>query len=318
MTLRLGVIGAGHMGSLHAEKVNALVDEGEAVKLAGVCDLDRGRAEKLASRFGCQATYEPDTLLSMADAVIVAVPTLAHFDVVSDALEAGLDVLVEKPIAATVPEAERLLAAAERGGRILQVGHLEWFNAAMGVIHDHIRRPRFIEAHRMGPFPSRATDIDVIRDLMIHDLDILQQVLGEEPSRIEAVGVPVLTNSIDIANARITYPSGCVANLTVSRVSPTPIRKIRFFQRDGYFSIDFLEQSAIVGRREIGGDGEPSIEIEKLDVDRGDALLAQLRAFLQAVRTRERPAVDGVGGLGALRTALRVNAAIPPIEELDG
>jgi len=244
----------------------------------------------------------------------VAVPTVEHYAVVREALERRIDVLVEKPIAASLEQAESLLSLAKSADRILQVGHLEWFNTAMQHIRTRIRKPRFIEAHRMGPFPDRATDIDVVRDLMIHDLDILQRLLGEEPERIEAVGVPVLSDSVDIANARLTYPSGCVANLTASRVSATPMRKIRFFQADGYLSVDFLEQSALVARRQPGKQGErPRIEIEKLEVDRGDALYDQLAAFVLALRTRERPRVDGADGSGALRSALRVNSAIESI-----
>jgi predicted dehydrogenase len=167
----------------------------------------------------------------------------------------------------------------------------------------------------MGPFSERATDIDVVRDLMIHDLDILQQLLGEEPDRVESIGIPVLTPNVDIANARLSYPSGCVANLTASRVSRTPMRKIRFFQPNGYFSIDFLEQSAVVFRRERAGEGaEPEIQIERPVVSRGDALLAQLRCFLEALRTRVQP--DGAA-LGALRTALRVIDAMPSLDELE-
>ena len=168
----------------------------------------------------------------------------------------------------------------------------------------------------MGPFSHRATDIDIVRDLMIHDLDILQQVLGEQPQRIEAVGIPVLTPNVDIANARLVFPSGCVANLTASRVSNTPQRKLRFFQRDGCVSIDFLAQSATVFRREIGDLGEPQIVIDEIEVGRRDALLSQMRAFVRAVRTRERPRVDGLGGLDALRTAVRVVDAMLPLHEL--
>jgi len=315
--LRIAVVGAGHMGKLHAAKIVELAEGGYPVVLSGVADLDAERARALAQRRGARGVVDFRELLGEADAVIVAVPTLQHFEVVRGALEAGCDVLVEKPIAASVAEGEVLLGLAAAKGRLLQVGHLEWFNNAMQVIRERIRRPRFIEAHRMGPFPDRASDIDVVRDLMIHDLDILQQLLGEEPERIEAVGVPVLSPSADIANARITYPGGCVANLTASRVSATPMRKIRFFQRDGYFSIDFLEQSALVIRREVSGaTGAPEIKLEKLDVDRGDALLGQLRAFLGAVRDRSQPAVDGAGGLGALRTALRVLEAMSHPDEI--
>ena len=320
MTLRMAIVGAGHMGGLHAEKVVLATAEAE---LTAVVDVHYARAEKLAAHAGGRPFASVDDLLAVVgrsggdlDAAIVAVPTVEHFEVVSRLLEAGLDVLVEKPIAASLTEAERLLAMAQAGGRVLQVGHLEWFNSAMQVIRDYIRRPLFVEAHRMGPFPARATDVDIVRDLMIHDLDILQQVLGEEPERIEAVGIPVLTANVDIANARITYPGGCIANLTASRVSATPMRKLRFFQRDGYFSIDFLAQSAVVLRRELdASDRVPQIRTEKLEVDRGDALLVQLRSFLQAVRSREKPAVDGDAGVGALRTALRVLEAMPDLHE---
>ncbi len=314
------------MGRLHAEKVAALRDEGLGVEVAGIADIIPSRAEELASKVGSRAFTEagalwagadPDSPLAppRPDAVIVAVPTESHYAVVSEALEAGLDVLVEKPIAANLREAEALIELANAGGRVLQVGHLEWFNSALERIRDRIRRPRFVEAHRMGPFSDRATDIDVVRDLMIHDLDILQQILGEQPDRIEAVGIPVLSSNVDIANARLTFPSGCVANLTASRVSNTPQRKLRFFQRDGCVAIDFLSQSASVFRKEQAGSEAPQIVMEELEVDRSDALLAQLRDFIQAVRTRERPKVDGVGGLDALRTAVRVVEAMPPIAE---
>ncbi len=270
--LRIGVVGAGHMGRLHAEKVAALRDEGKGVQVGGIVDLNRARAEQLASKVGTTGHTErralwseedPDPVFGTprVDAVIVAVPTEGHYAVVSEALEAGLDVLVEKPIAANLAEAERLLALAEAGGRVLQVGHLEWFNSALERIRDRIDNPRFVEAHRMGPFSDRATDIDIVRDLMIHDLDILQQILGEEPERIDAVGIPVLTPNLDIANARLVYPSGCIANLTASRVSNTPQRKLRFFQRDGCVAIDFLAQSATVFRRVQLDGGPPQIRV---------------------------------------------------------
>jgi predicted dehydrogenase len=311
------------MGRLHAEKVAALRDEGEPVAVGGIVDLDRARAEQLASKVGsCAHTdlrglwseADPDLVVSnpRVDAVIVAVPTESHYSVVSEVLRAGLDVLVEKPIAADLAEAAKLLALAEAGGRILQVGHLEWFNSALERIRGRIDAPRFVEAHRMGPFSDRATDTDIVRDLMIHDLDILQQILGEEPERIEAVGIPVLSPNLDIANARLVYPSGCIANLTASRVSDTSQRTLRFFQRDGCVSIDFLAQSATFYRR-VEPEGEPpQIRVEELQVERVDALKSQLRAFIRAVHTRERPIVDGLGGLDALRTAVRVIDSMSP------
>lgn len=324
--LRIGVVGAGHMGRLHAEKVAALRDEGARIEVGGIVDIVPARAEELAWKVGSTAHTDVRELWAGADpasplrtprvdAVIVAVPTRSHYAVVSEALKAGLDVLVEKPIAANLSEAERLLALATAGGRVLQVGHLEWFNSALERIRDRIRRPRFVEAHRLGPFSDRATDIDIVRDLMIHDLDILQRILGEQPGRIDAVGTPVLTTTVDIANARLSFPSGCVANLTASRISSAPQRKLRFFQRDGCVAIDFLAQSATVFRRHQAAGEPPQIVTEELEVDRSDSLVSQLRAFIQAVRTRERPTVDGVGGLDALRTAVRIVDAMAPLHE---
>lgn len=314
--LRIAVIGAGHMGRLHAGKIAALRDAEGSVTLAGVADIEIARAQQAGAEYGAPAAADFRALLGAADAAIVAVPTVVHFEVVNAALIAGLDVLVEKPIAATLAEAEALVARAAQGGRVLQVGHLEWFNAALRAMRGRVRRPRFVEVHRMGPYPGRATDVDIVRDLMIHDIDIVQRLVGEVPEAIEAIGVPVLSNEVDIANARLRFPGGCVANFTASRVSPTPLRKIRFFQADGYFSIDFLAQSAVILRREASPDGPPRIDIEPMRFDPADALDAQLRDFLEAVRTR-RANGEGTGGaLRALETALRVVAALPPLEAL--
>ena len=311
------MIGAGHMGRLHAEKVAALAKAEARVALAGVADVHPERARAVAEPLGVPAAGHHRELFAGADAFVVAVPTVAHRGVVRDALLAGLDVLVEKPIAASPDEAEELLRLARRHARVLQVGHLEWFNAAMQTVHSLIRRPRFVEAHRLGPFPARATDVDVVRDLMIHDLDIVQRLVGEEPERIESIGVPVVTESVDIANARLTFPGGCVANLTASRVSPTPMRKVRFFQPDGYFSIDFLEQSVVIARRVADEGGEKRVDIQRLPIDREDALLSQLRSFVEAVETRKVLAGAGSTAISALRTALRVIDAMPSFEELE-
>ncbi len=314
--IRLAVAGAGHMGKLHAAKVAALGSAGGAV-LVAVADLDAERAREVAAEYGARAVADLRELAGELDAAIVAVPTVAHGAVVGAALELGLDVLVEKPIAASIEEAEALLAQAAARGALLQVGHLEWFNAAMRTVATRVRRPRFFEGHRMGPFPARATDVDVVRDLMIHDIDIVQRLVGAEPERVDAIGVPVLTDKVDIANARLTFPGGAVANLTASRVSPTPMRKLRFFQADGYFSIDFLEQAVVIAQREAAaGGGERKIAVERVPIDRGDALATQLQAFLRGIRERRVEAGDADQGLSALRTALRVNAAMPPLEAL--
>lgn len=315
--LRLAVIGVGHMGRLHAAKVSALAAGDSSVVLVGVADPDADRAAEIAGELGVRGVLDFRDLLAEIDAAIVAVPTVNHYEVVSEVLCAGVDVLVEKPIAATLPEAEKLLSISRDGGRILQVGHLEWFNAAMREVAASIRRPRFVEAHRLGPFPGRATDVDVVRDLMIHDLDVVQRLVGEEPDRIEAIGVPVITDRVDIANARIGFPGGCVANLTASRVSPKPMRRIRFFQREGYFSIDFLEQAVMIARRlESGPDGRREIDLQQLKIDPEDALISQLCSFIEAVRTRS--VRDGAAheGFAALRTALRVVDAMQPLDDL--
>jgi len=314
--VRIGIVGVGHMGRLHAEKVSALAREGGVV-LDCVMDLDAGRAEAVARAVGTQGVKDLETLVARVDAVVVAVPTVSHFEVVERALRAGLDVLVEKPIAASLAEGEQLLALGQERHCVVQVGHLEWFNAAMRRVADVITRPRFIEAHRMGPFPSRATDVDVVRDLMIHDLDIILRLVGEEPQRVEAIGVPVITQQVDIANARLSFPSGCVANVTASRVTPTPMRKIRFFQPDGYFSIDFLAQEVTLAERgEPDAHGQRAVSLSRLEIDREDALLEQLRSFLQACARRQVEAGAGGDGLTALRLALRIIEAMPSLAEL--
>ena len=315
--LRIAVIGAGHMGVRHAERV---ADSSVAgVELAGVADVAYDRAERAVGTRAARAARDSRELIAHADAAIVAVPSEAHFQVVEAWLRAGKDVLVEKPIAATVEQGERLLALAKEKHCILQVGHIEWFNAAMQVIREQIDSPLFAEVHRMGPFPERPADLDVVRDVMIHDLEILQRLLGEEPASIDAVGVPVLSTDLDIANARLHFPSGCVANLTASRVSAKPMRKLRFFQSDGYFSVDFLEQRATVFRRRVPATGgTPEIEVEQLTTDPVDSLTHQLLSFVACVRERTAPQVDAAGGVAALRTALRVRDAMPDLEKVEG
>ena len=314
--IRIVVVGAGHMGSLHAKKVVEAARAGETVVLAGIVDVHPERAQRLAAELGAAPLAADREVSDRADAVIVAVPTVAHAAVVEPLLGAGLDVLLEKPIAASIGEAQALIDAAKRHGRVLQVGHLERFNPAVRSVRDRIARPRFIEAHRLGPFPGRATDVDVVRDLMIHDLDLLQHLVGEEPERIDAIGIPVLSQEIDIANARLVHPGGCVANLTASRVSVEPLRRLRVFQPSGYLSIDLLAKSAVFFHRREGDDEAPRIEMEKLEIAHEDALLAQLCSFLGAVRARGEPEVSGVDAMRTLRTALRVVDAMPPLERL--
>ena len=327
------MIGAGVMGGHHARKVRDRAQREGDVVLAGICDADADRALAVGRELGVPAVAQPADLFASADAAIIAVSAVAHYEVARRAVEAGLDVLVEKPIAATLEEADALVALARSRARVLQVGHQEWFNAAMRVVREQIDRPRFAEIHRLGPFPERGTDVDVVRDLMIHDIEILQQLLGAEPERVDAVGVEVLTDHVDIANARLAFPGACVANLTASRVSASPMRKFRLFQRDAYFSIDFLAQKAMLFRRvpasfaqraegersPSGPDGGKKIEMQSLETDPEDALAAQLDVFVSAVRKRSGEGLAGVTGAqaaAALRTALRVIDAMPEIDHL--
>jgi len=318
--LRIAVVGSGVMGGHHARKVSERERESGDVSLVGVADRDLERARGLAGELGVAAYGDPESLFGEADAVVVAVTAVSHFEVARRALEAGLDVLVEKPIAATLAEAEQLVALAAKHEAVLQVGHQEWFNAALRVVRERIDQPRFAEIHRLGPFPERGTDVDVVRDLMIHDIEILQQLLGGEPERVDSVGVAVLTDYVDIANARLTFPRACIANLTASRVSVAPMRKFRFFQRDAYFSVDFMAQTAALFRRVPTEDGGKRIEMQELKTDPEDALAAQLEVFVHGLRARDVEALGGVSGAQAaraLRTALRVVDAMPDPDAFD-
>jgi predicted dehydrogenase len=314
---RIAVVGVGHMGALHAEKLAELGSRGEA-SLVGVFDLDRTRAEEVAKRLDVPVLARLDDVAARADAACVAVPTIEHANVAGPLLRAGLDVLVEKPIASTREQARGLIDAAARGDRVLQVGQVERFSGAFRAIAPILDRPRFIEAHRIGPFPGRATDVGVVLDLMIHDLDIVCSLAGDEVERVEAIGVPVLSATEDIANARVRFRNGCIVNLTASRVSLEPMRKIRLFQHDAYISIDFLAQSVTVARRigEPGGETAPEIRGDRIELDAADALLAQDTAFVHSVATRRPPEVSGEDGYRALDLALRIHESLPSLEEL--
>ena len=312
---RIAVVGVGHMGRLHAEKLAQLAGEG-ALELAGVCDVDPARAAEAAQKVGTRVLRDLAEVTAAADAAIVAVHTSEHARVAGELLASGLDCLIEKPIATTRAEARRLVETARERGRILQVGHIERFSRAFRAIRPALGRPRFVEAHRIGPYPSRATDVSVVLDLMIHDLDIVAELAGGEAERVEAVGVAVLSKTEDIANARLRLVGGCVVNLTASRVSLERLRKVRLFQSDAYVSLDLGENKITLVRRE-GAPGEstpPRIVVEKLEFDAADALLVQDRAFAESVRTRAEPEVTGADGVRALELALRIQEAIEPIE----
>lgn len=297
-SLRAGVVGVGYLGAFHAEKYASLND----VELVAVADVDAERAHAIAARCHTQALTDHRALFDRVDCVSLAVPTPLHFTLAQEFLLHGIDVLVEKPLTTAVAEGRALVETAERHGRILQVGHLERFNPAIRALAGVITQPRFIECHRLAPFVERGTDVDVILDLMIHDLDVILSLVGGEVQSVEAVGVPVLSESADIANARLRFANGCIANITASRVALKRERKIRFFQSDTYVSVDYGEKHVRVCRRRPGADG-PAITVEEHALSEGDALFDEIEHFVQAVRTRQRPLVDGRTALRALEVA---------------
>lgn len=308
---RVGVVGTGYLGRFHAEKYARLHDEG-VVELVGVADVAIERAAEVIAKIGKGRAFPSALALGEAgvDAVSVVVPTHVHHAVAKPLLEQGIDCLVEKPFAVTLAEADDLIATAHRMGRVLQVGHLERFNPVMLGLKDRIRDPMFVESHRLAMFGERGTEVDVILDLMIHDLDIILMAVASEVTEVSAVGVPVLTDKVDIANARLEFANGCVANVTASRVSTQKMRKIRLFQSDAYLSIDYQEKNVQVVRRTVEPGKAPSIGGELLEIREGDALEAELRSFVRAVRDRSRTEVPGEDGRKALELAHRIGAAI--------
>jgi predicted dehydrogenase len=305
--IRTAVVGCGHFGRHHADKYAARRD----ATLVAVVDRDPVAAQGLADRLGVQALTSIDALIGRVDAVSVAVPTSAHAAVASRLLDGGLHVLVEKPIAANLDEASALIDLAARRERVLQVGHLERFNAAVLALGDVIDAPLFIESHRIAPFSPRGTDVDVVLDLMIHDIDLIQLLVGRPLDAIDAVGVPVLSGRDDIANARLRFEGGCVANVTASRVSFKSERRMRLFQRDAYISIDFSAGSATIARKDpTSSRAIPGIALERRSLEAKDALMLEIEAFLAAIRGERPVAVSGEDGRRALETALQITATL--------
>jgi predicted dehydrogenase len=311
--IKVAVAGVGDFGRNHVRVWKEL----EGVELVGVLDANAERAQKVAEEFATVVLKDFDDLAARAQAVSLAVPTAEHARIGCELLQRGLDVLVEKPIAASLTEADALLAAAIRNNRILQVGHLERFNPAVIAAEKIISRPLFFEIHRMGVFSPRSLDIDVVYDVMIHDLEILLAFVPGPVADLRAVGIPVLTDKVDIAHARIEFETGAVANLTASRVSTERVRKMRFFQEHEYVSIDFTRQDVLrvqvdpPAARAPGAPVElPMPRFETLGSGHEEPLLAELRAFADSVRTRQTPRVDGVVGRRALELADRVMAGI--------
>jgi predicted dehydrogenase len=303
-TLRAAVIGAGYLGRFHAQKYAALPD----VKLVAVCDSGADVVARVAAELGCASCGDYRELLGNVEVVSVVTPTPSHFEIAAAFLRAGAHVLVEKPITTTVAEAQQLIALAAAQARVLQVGHLERFNPAILAVEEYLKAPRFIECHRLAPFKQRGTDVNVVLDLMIHDIDIIQSIVGAEIVAMEAVGAVVFSTQIDIANARIRFANGCVANATASRVSMKSERKLRIFLDDTYLSLD-LQQKILTSIRKkpgVSADNELPVSINEIAFEQGDALRAEIEAFLAACRGTRAVAVSGEDGLRALQTAISI------------
>ena len=303
--VRVAVVGTGEFGRNHARVYREL----ENAELAGVFDQDGSRAREIAKDFQTRAFQGIAELRGAIDAASVAVPTEAHREIGCALLDMGIDVLIEKPMARTVREADELIGAAERNGRILQVGHVERFNPAVLAVEPVVNRPLFFEVHRLGVFTPRSLDVDVIYDLMIHDLDILLALVKEPVVEVKAVGIPVLTEKVDIAHARLEFAGGAVANVTASRVSTERVRKMRFFQQHEYISLDYARRDALRVRVKQPGP-QPEFAFEKLEAPPTEPLRAELEAFLDAAQTRREPKTSGQAGRGALELATRVMASI--------
>jgi len=303
--IRVAVVGAGEFGRNHARVYREMA----SVELAGVLEQNASSAAAVAQEFETRAFHSMEELQGAVDAASVAVPTVAHAEVGCRLMALGVDVLVEKPIATSLSEADTLLETARRQQRVLQVGHVERFNPAVIAVEPILNRPLFFEVHRLGVFTPRSLDVDVIYDLMIHDLDILLALVKEPVLEVKAVGIPVLTNKVDIAHARLEFSGGAVANVTASRVSTERVRKMRFFQQHEYISMDYARRDALrVSVRKPGP--EPEFGFEKLPAPAVEPLRAELEAFASAVRSRVAPKTDGVAGRAALELAGRVMQSI--------
>jgi predicted dehydrogenase len=324
--IRVAVVGVGAFGRNHARVYHELQQQGLAVKLAAVVDANSAVAQSVAAQFGCRALAHVDDLAGEVDAVSVAVPTVDHLAVAAKLLAAGVDVLIEKPLASSLAEADQLIALAKKHQRIAQVGHLERFNPAVRATAPLITKPMFFEVHRLSVFTPRSLDVDVVLDLMVHDIDVVLSFVKSPITEIRAVGLPVVTGKVDIANVRMEFESGCVANLTASRISTERVRKLRFFQPKEYISIDYGRQDVLqirvtaeekfslnqlieMASSSLGGP-IPGVSINKPAVRAEEPLHAELKSFLEAVRARSRPVVSLDDGRAALAAGLDILSRI--------
>src|ERR1700688_1948164 len=302
--MRTAVVGVGYLGRFHAQKYAVLANS----ELVGIADPSPLVREAVGAELGVAAYADHRELLGRVDAVSIVTPTPLHFEVAKDFLEAGASVLVEKPMTVTIAEGEGLIEIAARAKRILQVGHLERFNAAVQAVQPSLTVPRFIESARLAPFKYRGTDVDVVLDLMIHDIDLILSIVRSPVVAVDAIGTSVFSGEVDIANARLRFANGCVANATASRVSLKTERKLRLFQDDAYISVDLQQKVLTVIRKGtgVGADGMPQVAIEENTYEQGDALKDEIAAFLESAATGSAPPVSGEDGLLALRTAVSI------------
>jgi predicted dehydrogenase len=299
--LRVGVVGVGHIGKNHAR----LYAETGTADFTAIYDIDAAAAAQIAQQYNVRATSSLEEFAELIDAASVATPTKSHFAIAQPLLEKGKHLLIEKPIAAETAEASQLAELAAQRQLVLQVGHVERFNPVLSALEARLTHPRFIEAHRLSPFPNRSTDIGVVLDLMIHDLEIILHLVRSPLQTIDAVGVPVLSRREDIANARLRFENGCVANITSSRISPERMRKIRVFQEDAYLSLDYQAQTGEIYRRSAGGIERAEVEIEK-----EEPLKRQILAFIECARTGLQPKVSGFEATAALELAVEITKRI--------
>jgi predicted dehydrogenase len=303
--LRVGVVGTGYLGKFHAKIYNELPN----VDLVGIVDVNEAAAEAVAKECGNCPTYtDSSELLDKVDAVSIVVPTELHLEVARPFLEKGIHMLLEKPVAPSYEESLEIVELAEKSGAILQIGHLERYNAGVMALAERVKAPRFIEVHRLGPFVARATDVDVVTDLMIHDIDIVLELVGSPIKSLSAMGTPVITNHVDIANARIEFENGAVANVSASRVSSKKFRRIRVFEPKHYYGLDYAAQrlDVVTAQRKSADQEWPEIVTEQIEIEPRLPLNAELEDFVSNIRTGSTPLVTGRVGLEALRVALLV------------
>jgi predicted dehydrogenase len=327
--LRVALVGAGAFGRNHLRVYRELEQAGEAVELAGVVDSDAAVAAEASQKFGVPGFATIEACLATVgrlDAASICVPTVHHASAAELLLGAGVDLLIEKPLAASLADADRILELSRKHGRIVQAGHLERFNPAVTAAREHLHQPMFFESHRLSVFTPRSLDVDVVLDLMIHDLDIVLSLVDSPVHEVRAVGLPVLSRKVDIANVRLEFENGCVANFTASRVSTERVRKLRFFQPHQYLSLDFARQDLLMIDVTAAAGMDPAqlaamaqmagqhpsagLSLKKITVGQGEPLRLEIASFLEAVRTRTRPLVSGEDGRAALALALEINRAI--------